>query len=216
MKKTAIFDMDGTIIDSMPKWGTVIEDYFKDLGIVFTDDYKKSLIGLSMHNIINNIKTDFGLSEDPNESYHNILGLMLHGYINEFALKPGVIDCLENLKADGIKMAVATATPEHIAVEALKAKDLIKYFEFVQTCDNINHHKNDPMYWKKAALRLESDMPNTVVFEDALYCIETVSNLNGNIIAISDEASFHDEEIIKSLANQFIKSYDELDYDIFK
>ena len=101
-------------------------------------------------------------------------------------------------------------------MEALKAKDLIKYFEFVQTCDNINHHKNDPMYWKKAALRLESDMPNTVVFEDALYCIKTVSDLNGNIIAISDEASSHDEEIIKSLANQFIENYNELDYDIFK
>ena len=216
MSKNAIFDMDGTIIDSMPRWNTVLEDYFKSLGIFFDEDYKRKLIGLSMDDIINNVNHDFGLKENPKDSYNNILGMMLEGYLNDFDLKPGVIDCLEKLKANDIKMAVATATPEHIAMEALKSKDLIKYFEFVQTCDNIGHLKSEPLFWKKAALRLDGDISGTVVFEDALYCIKTVHGLDGNIIGIADETSSHDEELIKSLTNQFIKSYDELDYDIFK
>lgn len=216
MKKNAIFDMDGTIIDSMPRWNTVLEDYFKSLGIFFDEDYKRKLIGLSMDDIINNVNHDFGLKENPKNSYNNILGMMLEGYLNDFDLKPGVIDCLEKLKANDIKMAVATATPEHIAMEALRSKNLIKYFEFVQTCDNIGHLKNEPLFWKKAALRLDGDISGTVVFEDALYCIKTVHGLEGNIIGIADETSSHDEDIIKSLTNQFIKSYDELDYDIFK
>ncbi|MDO5018070.1 MAG: HAD family phosphatase [Lagierella massiliensis] len=215
MNKRAIFDMDGTIIDSMPKWGTVLEDYFQSLGIVFDDNYKKTLIGLSMDDILKNVNRDFGLKEDPSQSFNNILEIMRDGYLNEFDLKPGVLNCLDILKSKGIRMAVATATPEHIALDALKANNLLEYFEFVQTCDNIGHLKSDPIFWKKASQKLESDISNSVVFEDALYCIQTVNSLNGNIVAIYDVTSSHDKNCIKSLSNQFLCHYDELDYDIF-
>ncbi len=216
MTRKAIFDMDGTMIDSMAKWSTVLEDYFSKLGIIFDIDYKKTLIGLSMNDILTNVNRDFGVKEAPEKSFKNILEIMRQGYLHEFSLKPGILECLDMLKSKNVKMAVATATPEHIALEALESKGLLDYFEFVQTCDNIGHLKSDPLYWKKASLRLESDISSTVVFEDALYCIETVKGLNGNIVAISDETSKHDEDRIKTLANQFILNYNELNYGIFE
>ena len=141
MTRKAIFDMDGTMIDSMAKWSTVLEDYFSKLGIIFDIDYKKTLIGLSMNDILTNVNRDFGVKEAPEKSFKNILEIMRQGYLHEFSLKPGILECLDMLKSKNVKMAVATATPEHIALEALESKGLLDYFEFVQTCDNIGHLK---------------------------------------------------------------------------
>lgn len=216
MSKVAIFDMDGTIIDSMWKWTTVFDDYLKKIGISLKKEYRKSLNSLPLMDIFNKLKKDNILDIDPKKSFENILEIMRYGYNNEFSLKPGVTEALEKLKKLNIKMAVATATPEYISKEAIKKQGLEKYFEFIQTCDNTGFYKSENEYWNKAAKRLNTTIENSVVFEDALYCIETVKNLNGSIVAIADNSSKEDISKIKTLSDYYINHYNELDLNIFK
>lgn len=215
MKKVAIFDMDGTIIDSMGKWSTVLEDYLNNIGLVLNEEYKKQFHSMPMINILNIIDKDFGLKESPEKSFHNILEIMRQSYLDGFNLKPGVKEALDEMKNRNIKMAVATATPESIAIDAIRGHGLEKYFEFIQTIDNVNLRKSEDDYWKIAAKNLNSNIENSIVFEDALYCIETVSRLNGNIVAIADDSAKDDKNKILELSDYYINHYNELDMNIF-
>ena len=216
MSKVAIFDMDGTIIDSMEKWNTVLEDYLKDLNLILSEEYKQPLYTMSMHSVLIKLHEDFNISGTPTDSFNDILEIMRYSYLNHFSLKPGVIDTFEELKKRKIKMAVATATPEHIALQALEKQNILNYFEFVQTSDKVNLGKADQRYWQIAAKNLNTNIENSVVFEDALYCIETVKKLNGNVVAIADKTSINDSIKIKALSDYYIEHYNELDYSIFK
>lgn len=216
MYKVAIFDMDGTIIDSMAKWSTVLEDYVDDLKLVLSEEYKQSLQSIPMYSIINKLHEDYNIPGTPKDSFNNILEIMRYGYLNHFPLKPGVDLALEELRRRNIKMAVATATPERIALQALEKQNLLNYFEFVQTSDKVNLGKSKGEYWQIASRNLGSTMENSIVFEDALYCIETVKKLNGNVVAIADNSSLNDLEKIKILSDYYIEDYKELDYSIFE
>lgn len=216
MYKVAIFDMDGTIIDSMWKWTTVLEDYINELNIVLSEEYKQPLYSMPMNSILTKLHEDFNIPGTPTDSFDNILEIMRYGYLNHFSLKPGVDKALEELKNRNIKMAVATATPEKIALQALEKQNILNYFEFVQTSDKVNLGKSKPEYWKIAARNLNSKVENSIVFEDALYCIETVKKLNGNVVAIADNSSLNDSIKIKALSDYYIEHYNELDFSIFK
>lgn len=216
MYKVAIFDMDGTIIDSMEKWSTVFDEYMKDIGVSLEKDYRLSLNSLPMMDIFRKLQKDDILHIDPKHSFDSVMEIMRYGYHNQFTLKPGVKEALELMDNKNIKMAVATATPERIAIEAIKKQGLEKYFQFIQTCDNTGHYKFEDEYWLKAAKNLNSNIENSVVFEDALYCIETVKNLNGNVVAIADNSSKRDIAKIKSLSNYYIDHYNQLNLNIFE
>lgn len=216
MNKVAIFDMDGTIIDSMGKWTTVLDDYINELNIILSNEYKKPLYSMPMNSILIKLHQDFNIPGTPDDSFQNILEIMRYGYLNYFLLKPGVDKALEELKNRNIKMAVATATPEKLAIQALEKQNILNFFEFVQTSDKVNLGKSKPEYWQIAAKNLNSKIENSIVFEDALYCIETVKRLNGNVVAIADKTSINDSIRIKALSDYYIEHYNELDYSIFE
>ncbi|HHX70443.1 MAG: HAD family phosphatase [Miniphocaeibacter sp.] len=215
MRKVAIFDMDGTIIDSMKKWSTVLDDYLTDIGLKLDPDYRKSLNSKPMKEILDKVHKDFNIQGTPTDSFNNIMEIMRYNYLNTFSLKPGVKNALDELMNKNIKMAVATATPERVAIDAINKQGLEKYFEFIQTCDNVNLMKFQPEYWHTAAKNLNSSIENSIVFEDALYCIETVKKINGGIVAIADESANSDKDKIIALSDHYIEHYDELNYNIF-
>lgn len=214
-KRVAIFDMDGTIIDSMGKWGTVVYDYLDDLGLALEDGYLDPIADLSMEGILEALYAQGKLPYNPEEAFNHILEIMDDFYKNSSNLKPGVLNALEKMRKQNIPMAVATATRNTVAMSALKKHNLDDYFKFVQSCDTVNLTKDKCEYWNIASSKLDSNIENAIVFEDALYAIETVSNLGGDIVAIADDSAIRDKEKIKKLSTQYIESYDDLDFSLF-
>ncbi len=216
MIKYAIFDMDGTLINSMYKWNRVILDYIENLGLKPDDDFIQVLKTKTLLTSIDYIHETFDIKKNTDEGLNFIYYTMKNGYLNEFELKPGVLDALKKLKSMGVKMCVATATEDQLAIPALKKQGIIDYFEFVQTCKNSGFHKYDTEYWQTALDKLGASADETIVFEDALYCIKTVDKMNIKSVGImDDETTDADYEKIDNIVEQYIESYDELDYDLF-
>ena len=131
MIKYAIFDMDGTLINSMYKWNRVILDYIENLGIKPDDDFIRTIKTKTLLTSIDYIHETFDIKKTTDDGLNFIYYTIRNGYMNEFDLKPGVVDMLERLKSMGIKMCVATATEDHLAIPALKKQGILDYFEFV-------------------------------------------------------------------------------------
>lgn len=216
MIKYAIFDMDGTLINSMYKWNRVILDYIENLGIKPDDDFIRTIKTKTLLTSIDYIHETFDIKKTTDDGLNFIYYTIRNGYMNEFDLKPGVLDMLEKLKSMGIKMCVATATEDHLAIPALEKQGILDYFEFVQTCKSMGYHKYEEEYWNNALEKLGSSVDDTIVFEDALYCIDTVDKMGFKIVGITDESTINEYDIIDEKVDQYIESYDDLDYDLFK
>ena len=80
----------------------------------------------------------------------------------------------------------------------------------------MGYHKYEDEYWNSALEKLGSNVDNTIVFEDALYCIDTVDKMGFKIVGITDESTVNDYDVIDEKVEQYIESYDDLDYDLFK
>ena len=212
----AIFDMDGTLINSMYKWNRVIMEYIANLGVKPDEEFIKKIKTKTLLTSIDYIHETFDIKKTTDDGLNFIYYTIKNGYMNEFDLKPGVREALSKLKSMGIKMAVATATESHLAIPALEKQGILDYFEFVQTCKSVGYHKYEEEYWKCALQKLGGNVDNTVVFEDALYCIETVNKMGFKIVGITDESTKNDYCLIEEKVEQYIDSYNDLDYDLFK
>ena len=118
--KAALFDMDGTLLDSMGVWAQVDEDFFSIRGINVPDDYGPNLAGKSFMQSAEYTKERFGLPESCEEIVAEWNALCRVQYEQHVPLKPGAAAYLRLLKRHGVKIAAATALPEHLFMPALK------------------------------------------------------------------------------------------------
>ena len=163
-KKYYIFDLDGTLCDSMGWW---------------RDE--------TAH--INNFR-DFELMEP---AYIK----MREHYRNDVQLKPGVREFLENARAEGVKMCIATGTRRDVAEPFLLRTGLMEFMEFFIDCHEVGRFKEHPDIYLIAAERLGADISECAVFEDSDYSAETAKNAGFYIVGIIDEVTSTEGDVRK-------------------
>ncbi|MDO5755182.1 MAG: HAD family phosphatase [Tissierellia bacterium] len=210
-----IFDMDGTLIDSMGQWISLIADYMESLKIKAEPQFMDDLKPKTLNESIVAIHERYNINRSLEEGVDFMHGLMRKAYLHDFDLKPGVRKGLERLKSMGMDMMVATATPDDLAHVALEAQGIDHYFQHVQTCKNSGFNKSDPRYWEMAMDKIGGKKENVAIFEDALYCVETVRSMDLYTICIEDMTAISDEKRLRQLSNQYVKRYDDIDYSVF-
>lgn len=172
-----IFDMDGTLVDSMPYHYKSWEVFFEQQGIHMTHEEFDRIHHGTLFDIMPRI---FGEHISDEESYR--LGSMKEEAFRELykhEIKPidGLIDCLESLKSAGLKIGLATAADFSNADFTVDAIDIRKYFDCIVTSDIVKEGKPSPAVYLHAAALLEVDPKHCVVFED------TVSGIKSGIAA---------------------------------
>lgn len=208
--KYIIFDMDGTLLDSLSVWADSDREFLAGLG--FEYDPKHSLAMKTMHfdSACEYIVKEFSLSLSAEETGRRILEIVEEHYINSVPLKDGVEEFLAAAKKAGIKMCVATSNKKALAEASLKAKGIMDYLEFVITSDEVGIGKESPEIFLKAAEMLGAKPSETAVFEDSIHAVLSARSAGFKVIGVYDKLCPKEFDEIEKYADISVKSFKEV------
>lgn len=209
-KKYLIFDMDGTLLDSMGFWDRIAYDYLKGLGYNPPVSINETIRAMTTEECCEHFRAAYNLQYTDFEIMTGINEYMLENYRSRIMPKPYVIEFLELCKASGIPMCVATASDKKMAELAFGRLDMMKYFDFVINTLEVGKNKRYPDIYLRSAERLGGKIEECWVFEDALHCVQTAKQAGFNVVGIYDEVFASTEDEIRLSSDIFIKSYKEL------
>ena len=206
----AIFDMDGTLIESMHLWQNIAYRYLKEkYRIIPTNEEKKKMQGMMMEELGDTMISLYSLPTTREQIVKDINKMTEIGYFHEVHKKPYVEKILISLKEKGIPMCIATATEYYLTDGCLKRLGLKKYFDKIFTCHDYHTTKYGPVLFNEAGKFLGTKKENTFVFEDTLDSIHGAKEAGFPVIAVPDRWQRKDREEIKKAADFFIESFKE-------
>lgn len=209
MIKAAIFDVDGTLLDTMPVWSGSGVRYLASLGIEAEPGLTEKLFKMTVDMAAVYMKENYGLSQSIEEICRSVLETVEGFYREEAPFKPGARELLEELKAEGIPMAIATSTNQHCILSAFDRLDYTEYFDAILTCPEMGTHKSKPDIFLEAARLMNVDPSETWVFEDGLYAVKTAKKAGFKTVGIYDEDSEADQVELEALADEYVRELGE-------
>ncbi len=206
----AIFDLDGTILDSMFIWNDIGYKFLEMKNIQVPPGADKQFTQMSLQQAAEYYIAHFDNTATI-ESIINDINMLVEGfYFNEVLKKNDIQEFLEYLKERGVKMCVATATDKYMVEKALERNGLLHYFSEIFTCNGVGAGKDTPVIYDRALEHLGTPKENTFVFEDAFYAIKTANAAGYNVVGIKDVSEPEDVETIKQHCKIFINEYSEI------
>ena len=205
----AIFDLDGTLLDSMPFWETVGSRYLIERGIPAPEDLPLRLKTMTLREAAVFYRQDFGVTESEETICRQVSEMIEEDYRSRAPLKAGARDVLEQLRQRCIPMCIATATDRRLVELALHRLGIFHFFSFIVTCGELNTSKNQPDIFAVCARRLGTQRAETVVFEDSLHCIRTASRAGFPVVGIYDSSADSEREEIRPLCEQYLVNWED-------
>ncbi len=206
---TVLFDLDGTLIDSMGMWGQIDVDFLGSRNIPCPANLQQSIEGLSFRETAVYFKTTFGLPETL-EEIETIWNEMAYDmYCHQVPLKPHVREFLQMLQSKNIKMGIATSNSRELTIGVLQAHGVDSYFDAVVTSKEVPNGKPAPDVYLLAAELLQSKPEECVVFEDIPAGLMAGNAAGMYTIAVDDSYSSYCEEEKRKLANYYMMRYEE-------
>ena len=210
MIKGAIFDVDGTLLDSMEIWEDVGVRYLNKIGIEAEPDLGTILFTMSLPEGAAYVKEHYHLSQEPDEIIKDVLGIISNYYEEIAPLKLGVSEFLEKLSRKKIRMTVATSNNKEEVEAAFKRTGVSSYFERIFTCEEVGAGKTKPDIYLEAAKYMGTKPEETVVFEDVLHAVRTAKKAGFLVVGLYDEASKAEQKEIREEADWYCKKISEL------
>lgn len=205
--KGAIFDMDGTLIDSLGLWEIMWEAIGKQClgkeGFRPSEEDDKAIRTMALKEGMEMIHQNYRIGANGAELLELSNRIIRDFYANEVQLKPGVREFLEYCRSHGIKMCVATATGPKLVATAMEHCGIGHYFADVLSCAKIGKGKDEPDIFLAALEVLGTAKEETCVFEDSAVAIATAARAGFKTVAIYDKCNYGQEEMRKT-ADEYI------------
>lgn len=210
-RKFAIFDMDGTLVDSMEFWHNLGREYLVQRGVrEGLEEVLEKTYTLTMAESAELFNREFGLGVSPERMREEMDNMMEWHYLNDVPLKGEILKYLEALKEKKVRMCVASATPLPLVEKCLSRLGIDKYFEFMLSCETIGIGKTQPDIYLMAAESFNAEPSDVAVFEDALYAVKTAKNADFYTVGIKDSSNVLSWDDIASVADEVIEDWTEL------
>ncbi len=194
----AVFDMDGTLIDSLWLWEKIwdtIGDVCGIPGFRPTEKDDKAMRTITLENAMILVQERYGLPKSAKELLDLVNDLLRHFYTHEAQTKPGVHALLEHLQKNRVKMYIASASATDFIDLALDCCHLTEFFEGIVSCEDVGKNKEHPDVFLKAVELLGTDIQNTWLFEDSLVAVQTAKKIGLKTVGIYDKNNYSQKEL---------------------
>ncbi len=213
MIKGVIFDVDGVLLNSMPVWENLGELYLRHLGIEAEKDLGTKLYTMSLEQSAEYLTETYHLDLAPEQVIAGVNREVKDFYAGRVPLKEGVRQYLNEFHEKGVPMVIATTGDRQNAQAALKRLNVLRFFQGIFTCSEIGSSKNEPDIYYAAALQLDTDPGQTLVFEDAYHAICTAKKAGFKTVGVYDRANDRDLAHIWNTADIYLPEF--RDFNIF-
>lgn len=187
----AIFDMDGTLLDSMWVWQAVDEAFFAARGMVLPEDYARAIQAMTFRETAEFTVDRFRLPESPEQLMEEWNRLSFCEYRDHVRLKPGARDYLERLRAQGVKLGTATNLSTPVMEAVLRSNGVLHLFDALTSGDDVSRGKSFPDIYLLAARRLGVAPGGCVVFDDVLQTIQGIRAAGMTACAVRETTVQH-------------------------
>ena len=215
--KGIIFDLDGTLIDSMGVWERIDIDFLGKRGYEVPSDYLEKITPMGFEACAVYTKERFNLKENPKDIIKEWYSMAIDAYSNHVKTKPGVKKFLEYLKLHNVKMSIATASDTNLVMPVLKNNSIYEYFDNITTVREAKRGKGFPDVYDLAAKKMGFDNTECAVFEDIEEGMKGAKLGGYSTVGVYDERCISSVDRLKSLCDMYIYDFNECivdDYEI--
>ncbi len=210
MRDGIIFDLDGTLLDSMWVWDDVDREFLGNRGLEVPADYQKEIVALGFEETAHYTIERFHLDEDPADIMNEWRHMAEEKYAWDVDVKPMVIPMLAWFKDHDMKLGIATSSYESLFMPCLERNQILQYFDAIAKTEEVHVGKNKPDVYLLAAEKLKKRPEECVVFEDIFQGIQTAKEAGFHTVAVYDEKNRDMWEKTKEIAHHSILNFNEL------
>lgn len=218
--KKLIFDVDGTILDSMHIWIEPQNKLFERYGFTLEDlpkEEKGIIEALSFEAMCQYIADEIAKDMTYEEVVDHFYDIIYTAYKDDLIAKPGNLEILKKLKDAGFSMSVASSTSFKYLEMALKRLEIFDYFDFFATPDLLDMKKSDPDYWQYSIKKHGGKPEDCVLFDDALYAIKAAKKEDIMTVGLEDFPWNENEwDYIKEEADMTLEKIADIDIEKFR
>ena len=208
--KCAVFDLDGTILDSMWVWEDLDKNFLAKRNIIMPGDYQDEIKPLGFEKAAAYTIERFGLDESPDDIIKEWFDMAYKAYAEDVILKENVYEYLSYLRSIGIKMGIATASDRKLFMPALKNNNIVEFFDVITTVDDVKRGKGFPDVYEKTAESLDCIPDESIVFEDILAGIKGAKDGGFITVGVYDRRSVHEKDDISEIADFYIMNFSQM------
>lgn len=209
--KGLIFDLDGTLVDSMKIWKRLLPDFLANYGLVASDEMKKNVTFMTLTQSSEYVAKEFPELLMTGENIRSMwVDIIYEEYKTKIKLKSGAKEFMKVAKERGIRLAVATACAKDLTEACLKNNGVYDMLDEIVYAEEIGCGKDSPAVFEETLKRLDCGAEETLLFEDILVAVKTANLIGIRTIAVEDEGAAADRDEIKRSAYGYIKDFKEL------
>ncbi|MDO5382994.1 MAG: HAD family phosphatase [Eubacteriales bacterium] len=206
----AIFDLDGTLLNSCHVWEEIDREFLRKRNIPITEEFEREIKLHTFETGSVYVVEKYGLNETPQQVMKEWYDMAIVEYANTIDLKPNAAKYLRQLKNNGIKLSVATSADKVLFEPCLKRNGIYELFDCFTQTSEVKRGKRFPDVYLKAAEKCGCDVDECVVFEDILSAVKSSKSGGFYTVAVYDDISKKDWNKIMQVSDYYVYDYGDI------
>lgn len=203
----AIFDLDGTLLDSLHVWQSIDMAFLAKRGLTVPENYSQEISALSFRETAEYTIARFSLNERPEDVMHEWNQMAIEAYAHTVPLKPGAKDYLLYLKSQGVRLGVCTALSQKLYLPCLQNNKIYTLFDALVSTDDVHRGKHQPDAWLVCAARLGLPPQHCTAYEDVLLAMQGAKAAHMRVCAVYDQNTQQNRSAIEQVADCIIENF---------